>query len=85
MEFALRVQETHKRLLASCEAWGICIAGDGSVSEPDAERLLGYQDRALKQQRIEGRCPLPRRKVGNRWRYRLDDISALFEQGFDES
>ncbi|WP_313302925.1 hypothetical protein [Diaphorobacter sp.] len=84
-DFETRVLETMSMLSSSCREWGILIAGDGSVAEPDAERLLGYSERALKQQRTEGRCPIPRRQVGNRWRYRLRDLAVMIETRFDDT
>lgn len=80
-----RVLDTLSMLSTSCREWGILVAGDGSVAESDAERLLGYGERALRQQRMEGRCALPRRQVGNRWRYRLRDMAEMIERRFDDS
>ncbi|MNE21617.1 hypothetical protein D3C80_1147850 [compost metagenome] len=76
---------TEGLLVASCREWELVMAGDRSVVEADAERLLGYRPGTLRAQRTEGTCRIPRRQIGNRWRYRLCDIAAFIETGYDSS
>jgi hypothetical protein len=82
-DFECRVSETERLLLESCEQWQIAVAGDRSVVEGDAERLLGYRPGALRAQRDNGTCRIPRRRIGNRWRYRLVDLAHEIESGYD--
>lgn len=82
-DFENRVQETLRLLQESCQQREISIAGDGSVSEAAAENLLGYARRTMRHQRDEGRLALPRRRVGNRWMYRLKDLAAYLESSYE--
>ncbi|MDF0734179.1 hypothetical protein P0Y43_26190 [Pseudomonas entomophila] len=77
-----RVSATEALLAASCREWELVLAGDRSVVETDAERLLGYRPGTLRAQRTEGTCRIPRRQVGNRWRYRLSDLALYIENGY---
>lgn len=77
-----RVRATECLLAASCREWELVVAGDRSVVETDAERLLGYRPGTLRAQRTEGTCRIPRRQVGNRWRYRLSDLARYIENGY---
>ncbi|RRW47256.1 hypothetical protein EGJ52_03010 [Pseudomonas luteola] len=83
--FDERVEATMQLLINSCREWDITIAGDMSVTEGDTERLIGYSPGALRAQRQEGKCRMPRRLIGNRWRYRLSDIAAEFEKGYENA
>ncbi|WP_371683478.1 helix-turn-helix transcriptional regulator [Pseudomonas syringae] len=78
-----RTEATQRLLADSCHDWGIVLAGDRSVTESDAERLLGYRPGTLRAQRTEGTCRIPRRLVGNRWRYRLSDLAQYLEAGYN--
>ena len=80
-----RAEATERLLVGSCQDWGIVLAGDRSVVEVDAERLLGYRPGTLRAQRTEGTCRIPRRQVGNRWRYRLSDLAQYLEAGYNAS
>ena len=77
-----RIEQTTLLLAESCAEWGITLAGDRSVSESDAERLLGYGQGTLRKQREYEVCSIPRRRVGNRWRYRLHDLATVIEREY---
>lgn len=79
---AARIEETTGLLRATCAEWDIQMAGDDSVVEGDAERLLAYRPGSLRAQRLNGTCCMPRRRVGNRWRYRLRDVAELIERDY---
>lgn len=80
-----RAAATERLLGDACAEWGLVLAGDRSVVEVDAERLLGYRPGTLRSQRTEGTCRLPRRQVGNRWRYRLGDLARFIEAGYSDA
>ena len=80
--FEERMATTERLLRESCAELGLRLAGDSSVCEQDAEILLGYQPGALKRQRDDGICRIPRRRIGNRWRYRLIDLAREFEKDY---
>lgn len=82
--FEDRVAATTRLLLEGVERMNLNLAGDGSLCERDVEKLLGYCDRSLKAQRENGACPFPRRRVGNKWRYRLSEIANEIERTFCE-
>jgi hypothetical protein len=84
-DFERRVIETEHLLIDSCREWGITLAGDKSVTEPDAERLLGYKPGSLRKQRDEESCGITRRQIGNRWRYRLIDLAREFESNCENA
>ncbi|CEG51843.1 hypothetical protein PXNS11_210007 [Stutzerimonas xanthomarina] len=79
-----RVGATERLLAESCVEWELVLAGDRSVLECDAERLLGYRPGTLRAQRVEGVCRIPRRQFGNRWRYRLRDLAQYIEAGYQD-
>jgi hypothetical protein len=74
-----RAQATAAMLLEA--ARDMCVSGDGRVSEADAERLLGYSARYLRQLRDSGRGPAayPIGVGGGRWSYRIADLAAWIE------
>lgn len=80
-----RAASTERLLADSCVEWGIVLAGDKSVLECDAERLLGYRPGTLRAQRVECVCRIPRRQIGNRWRYRLRDLAQYMEATYQDA
>jgi hypothetical protein len=69
------------RLRAACEAQGIDVAWDGTISEADAATLLHRSTSALKDWRL-GRCGLSLDfvRIGNRARYTLAAIADFMER-----
>lgn len=78
-----RIEATERILLRTCEEQGFIVAGDRSVCEADAERLLGYRPGALRKQRSEDVARIPHRRIAGKWRFRLADLAAAFESDFE--
>lgn len=77
-----RIESTELMLLNSCHEYGFILAGDRSVTEVDAEKLLGYRSGTLRAQRENGTCRIARRRIGNRWRYRVHDLAEEIEKEY---
>ena len=75
------IEATARALMEAALAAGMTISGDGRVCERDAEALLGYSRRYLRQLRDEGRGPsaYPIGVGGGRVSYRLVDLAEWIE------
>lgn len=80
-----RVEATAAMLSEAAREASMTVSGDGRVCERDAEALLGYARRYLRQLRDEGRGPsaYPIGVGGGRVSYRLADLAAWIESSRD--
>lgn len=66
---------TVESLKNDCRDFDIVWAVSGTITEGDLARLIGLEEKTLKNWRYE-HCPIPYRKIGGRVRYALADVAA---------
>lgn len=83
-DFNARVSATMLVYRESCREHHDRVSGDGAVSEKTAARLIGVSTRTLARRYAEGR-PMPRFSMCDdlHRRYRLGDLAAWTERGYD--
>ncbi|MCA3187907.1 MULTISPECIES: hypothetical protein [unclassified Cupriavidus] len=83
-EFERRIRATAIAIREWCGRNDVAIAGDDSVCESAASRILGYRSGdALRKQAAQGRNQIPFRLRGNVRFYRVVDLSRTIETSWN--